>query len=143
MTTHKTVQGTVVKRYGTNAVKINCGGYGKDMLLSQYGGIDTDVQEGQVIEMAYTEKVKDDKTYNNIVAGSIRVLSPFKPKDITNEYTQAEDLLLLPSSLNKDTLIVRQSCLKAAVEMVCHAEAYKTGVNVLDLAKNFEEWVFR
>jgi len=87
-----------------------------------------------------------------------------KPKDITKNYSQGgvspENNQAITSfpHLDKDRLIVRQSCLKAAVEMtnVCwNIMLVKgtTGVSTMTLdilrqsvikeAEEFEKWVFR
>lgn len=67
-----------------------------------------------------------------------------KPKDITSTYSQE----VTSPPLDKDTLIVRQSCLKAAVEHINNfkPELLKTkeaDSEVLALAEEFEKWVFR
>ena len=66
-----------------------------------------------------------------------------KPRDITSNYSQEKS----SPSLDKDTLIVRQSCLKAAVEVhVCYIHDTKT-IQPIDMitkmAEEFEKWVFR
>lgn len=82
--------------------------------------------------------------WNNIVSP---IDVQFAPKDVTQNYSQAPVLASL-SGLDKDTLIVRQSCLKAAVELV--SEKVKQEVDRNELAKailitaeEFEKWVFR
>ena len=64
-----------------------------------------------------------------------------RPRDITSNYSQEKS----SPSLDKDTLIVRQSCLKSAVEMCASRVAtipIKTE-DIIDIAECFEKWVFR
>lgn len=69
-----------------------------------------------------------------------------KPKDVTAQYGEKSPKFKsvdgeYTAQLDKDTLIVRQSCLKAAVEY-----ASKLGTNkddTIKLAEEFEKWVFR
>ncbi len=77
-----------------------------------------------------------------------------KPKDVSNEYSQARQTSS-PPGLDKDTLIIRQSCLKAAVEMTQHLDSFLTqrGVSpvtvvsvtqtIKEVAEEFEKWVTR
>ena len=128
------VKDVIEKLYGDNAVKI------KGKIYSQYGGLDSDVREGDYVKFKFTTKEKDGKVYNNIIAGSLEIIQ--KPKQMTEQqYNQSQEVIK-PFPLDKDTLIVRQSCLKSAVEMVTTHPTYKD-TNVLELAENFEKWVNR
>ena len=122
--------GVIDKIEGENRLKLKSG-----FLASEYGGFSVPVKYGDEVKFQYTTKEKLGRVYNNIVNGSLEILKS-APKDITPQYEKKNG-----SEWRTPKQIIRSECLKCAVEMVCGAEAYKTGVNVLDLAGNFEKWV--
>lgn len=85
------------------------------------------VSKGQAVQFDYT--INGD--FRNIHNGSLSV----DPTNVTQDYPQANPT----STIDKDRLIVRQSCLKAAVEFGAVAD-----IDVLlGLAEKMENWVFR
>lgn len=81
---------------------------------------------GDVVEVKFTT----DGRYNTIKEIKISQSEDKVSSGITNSF-----------SLSKDVIIVRQSCLKAAIDAVNY-EQYK-GHDLLDLARKFEDWVWR
>ena len=65
-----------------------------------------------------------------------------KPKDVSEDYSKEAPKLSSTSPLGRDTLIVRQSCLKAAVEDCSKLDGISTGP-ILAIAEEFEKWVNR
>ena len=64
-----------------------------------------------------------------------------KPKDITNEYGSEKAQVNNSRTIDKDTLIVRQSSMDRATALVC---AGKIPIGeMLAQAQEIEEWVFR
>lgn len=123
--------GIIKKLYMPNAFTLDAGG-----MYSLYGGLPEVLVEGMHVEFAYKQKEKDGKVYNNIIDGSLEW--KHMPKDVSKNYSQEPGLSSL-KALDKDTLIVRQSCLKAAIE-------YGNDLpkeDVIKLAEEFERWVFR
>ena len=131
-----TAKGTVKKIYGKNAMIIDGTTY------SQYGGLDPMPSINDVVEFKFKTKEQDGKVYNNVISGSLAITAK-SPKDVTESYSAGDASSKNHFSPAREKSIIRQSCLKAAVEMVCHAKAYQEGVNVLELAENFEKWVNR
>lgn len=129
-----TMQGKIKSFVTDNCIALLEGG-----LFSLYGGIPTEFNTYDTVRFAYKKKEKDGRVYNNIVEGSMELVAPAPqlPKDITQDYSQ--EYPAIPKMTDKDTLIVRQSCLKAAVELqqITSKEA------VVELAEYFEKWVFR
>lgn len=125
------VKGRVQKIYGENALMID------KKLYSQYGGLDPKPSIGDEVSFKFTTKDKDGKTYNNVVPGSLEITAR-APKDVSSSYPGLGVAEKASSGIDKDTLIVRQSCLKAAVEF---------GASDIEIllknAKEFERWVFR
>lgn len=149
---NKTIKGTVVKKYGANAIMLNLDGYGNNKMFSQYGGIDVPLEEGHLVEFEYTEKEKDGKIYNNIVAGTMKVVG-MKPKDISSNYSQGSSAKTVnsesgstPSSPDRDTLIVRQTAVKSACDIMIWSKELTPKENldnILWLSAEFEKWVNR
>lgn len=135
---------------------------------TQYRPIDEKIYIGSYVKFTYKTKVKDDRTFYNIVDGSLVVQNV--PRDITDQYSQEPQKIKKETaqlsgygtdssvSLKPDTntMIVRQSCLKAAVEVIniavgkqetkmidgkLHAEIPRKMVT--SLAEEFEKWVMR
>lgn len=132
-------QGKIKKFLSDACIELVEGG-----LYSLYGGIDLQFKEHDVVRFTFKKKDKDGKIYNNIVDGSMELVD--SPKDITEQYSQGSQVML-PRHPDKDTLIVRQSCLKAAVEIIgkfAFEEGKKiTSEEITNLAEEFESWVFR
>lgn len=123
---------------------------------SQFKPFEPIISKGDSVEFEYEENYseKDGITYNNIK--SITSLH-MAPKDISQQYSQSGVSLSSTTSfpqIDKDTLIVRQSCLKAAIELA-NAQLNRLGTEVLQehvkkildqikvCAEDFEKWVFR
>lgn len=134
----KDYKGIVSMIWGNNAIAIGDGD--KRMSFSQYGGLDFPVDKGDEVEFKYNEKAKEGKIYNNIVAGSLKLIRK-APKDVTSQFETKQ-------SNDRDVLIVRQSCLKSAVKLykdIVHEGISPAGTKelVLGWAEEFEKWVFR
>lgn len=138
---------------------------------SQYNQFsDQEVEEYSKGQIKFKYVRKGD--FNNIVDGSIEVvstahLSPQSPKDISSSYSQGNKNPMdgrkvvevdggakspdtyIPEA-TRQKWIVRQSCLKAAVEHANNMQ-FKTDDNspinitkiVTGIAEQFEKWVFR
>jgi len=126
--------GIISKLYLPNAFKLHDG-----RMFSLYGGL-PQLSQGDSVTFKYKIKLAGDKSYNNIIEGSLEVL----------HITHSQEKNLSPPSLDKDTLIVRQSCLKAAVECVINliiaakpSEEVSYKKLIMELAEEFEKWVFR
>lgn len=136
----KTIKGTIMRLYGNNALSLSLGGYGNNKIFSQFGGLDVEVDEGDIVEFKYTEKQKDGKVYNNIVAGSVSVVNKGF-KDVTHQYSQEGSQSSTPFPLDTNTLIVRQNVLNRAIDLVNHGKIELDKWE--EWANRFELWVNR
>ena len=76
-------EGKIKKFISDNCIELVEGG-----LYSQFGGIDEGIKEYDIVKFVYKTKEKDGRTYNNIVSGSMELVSS-APKDISQDYSQA------------------------------------------------------
>ena len=132
-------QGKIKKFISDNCIELVEGG-----LYSLYSGIDEKFKIYDIVKFVYRVNEKDGRKYNNIVDGSMELIQSI-PKDITEQYIPVQ---VKHSPPDRDALIVRQSCLKAAVElagqfssaMLSPGEKKKL---IISYAEEFEKWVFR
>ena len=132
-------QGKVMKFVTEKTIKLSDG-----KLYGSFRPFDYALKEGDYVKFKYklTEGtgVWEGRSFNNIVEGSIEAVN--MPKDITGDYSQGVSVLSAKLPLDKDTLIVRQSSLKSAIEY-CAKKPELDTIEVLKIAEQFENWVFR
>ncbi len=128
-------------------VTASCMEISKKGLFSLYGGLPAKLQTGMYVHFQYRKKQVNGKTYNNIVEGSIEIID--SPKDISEQYSQDEEVA--PNNPHSDTniMIARQVALKCAEDFVSKLSKSETVspdelvTNILWYARKFEEHLLK
>lgn len=114
--------------------------YGFKLTNGTYRKATLEVRE--FVQTKLPAKLEIEEAYEKEGITRVKVLA----RDLTQKYSPEVGLTPSPTP-DKDTLIVRQSCLKAAVEILPKSVKGDTIENIIPtvtkLAEEFEKWVFR
>lgn len=79
-------------------------------------------------------------TLENDLVVMVKMEAGNKPKDVTSAYVTADKYVPKQNSMEVQHYIVRQSCLKGAIDLCCVGKIDLK--EILGVAKGFERWVF-